>query len=93
MLKPTNVNAEVGHKLYVEYDDGSAGEMDLSNLIGKGVFAALANPATSESVSVGPHGEIRWTDELELCPDAMYLQLTGKSPQGIFPSLKVSADA
>ena len=57
------------------------------------MFAAWNDPAVFEAVTVGKHGEIRWTDELELCADALYLQITGKDAEELFPNLKASADA
>lgn len=59
----------------------------------KGVFAAWNDPAVFEAVTVGTHGEIRWTDELEIGADAMYLTIAGKDTQELFPNLKVPADA
>ena len=32
-----------------------------------------------ERVHITPHRAIAWSDELELCPDALYMELTGKS--------------
>jgi hypothetical protein len=80
--------------LYVRYADGVAGEVDLSNLAGRGVFAAWNDPGVFEQVSIGPSGEIRWNDQIDLCPDAIYLQITGKTPEEVFPNLSgVSANA
>ena len=40
------------------------------------------------------HGAIEWPSGLDLCADAMYLRLTGKSAEEVFPDMKlVSADA
>ncbi len=93
MVNLTNVKPRAGYKLHLEYDDGTIGEVDVSDLIGSGVFAALADATVFEAVSVGKHGEVRWTDDLEICADAMYLQLTGKPVEELFPNLKVHADA
>jgi hypothetical protein len=30
-------------------------------------------------------GAIAWEEEIALCPDALYLRLTGKVPEEIFP--------
>ena len=36
----------------------------------------------------------RGTDDVDLCPDALYMELTGKSPQEVFPNLrKAGVDA
>jgi Protein of unknown function (DUF2442) len=93
MVKLNAVTARAGYMLYLEYDDGVKGQTDLSHLAGKGVFAAWKTPADFEAVSVGTHGEIRWTDDLELCADAMYLEITGKDVEDLFPNLKAPADA
>jgi len=42
-------------------------------------------------VSITPSGAIKWNDDVELCPDALYLKLTGKKPEEIFPNLKKSS--
>ena len=93
MVKPVSVIALPGYKLRVEYADGVSGEVELSHLVGKGIFAAWKDPAVFESVVIGDQGEIRWNDDIDLCSDAIYLEITGKSPEDIFPNLRASADA
>ena len=93
MVKLIDVTPRAGHKLYLKYDDGVAGEVDLTHLTGKGVFTAWNDPAVFEAVTIGAHGEIQWTADLELCADALYLEITGKSVDDLFPNLKASADA
>ncbi len=93
MVKLIAVTARADYKLYLEYEDGVKGEADLSHLVGKGVFGVWNDPAVFEAVTVGKHGEIRWTKDLELCADAIYLQITGKSVEDLFPNLKTLADA
>ena len=40
------------------------------------------------------HGSIAWSDDVELCEDALYMALTGKSAEELFPVLrKRAADA
>ena len=93
MVRLLNLIPQSEYKLFLEFDDGVSGVVDLSNLVGKGVFGPLNDPAVFEIASVGKHGEVRWTDDLELCSDALYLQLTGKSAEELFPNLKAPADA
>ncbi len=93
MLKPVAVATLPGYKLRVEYTDGVTGEVDLSHLVGKGVFAAWNDPTAFAAVTIGDHGELRWSDEIDLCSDAIYLKITGKSAEDIFPILKAPADA
>lgn len=92
MVKLLNVMPHAGYKLHLEYDDGTVGDVDVSELIGKGVFQALGDIAVFETVTVGEHGEVRWTDDLELCPDSLYLQMTGKSAEDLFPNPRAHAD-
>ena len=93
MIKLLHVTPQTGYKLHLEFADGTIGEVDVSDLIGKGVFKALTDTALFESVTVGEHGEVRWTDDLELCADALYLQMTGKSVEDLFPNLRAHTDA
>jgi len=52
------------------------------------------DPAVFRAVRLGRHGAIEWSPELDLCPDAMYLRLTGKTVEEIFPAFaSTSADA
>ena len=93
MARLINVTPRAGYKLHLEYDDGVVGDVDLSGMAGEGVFAAWKDAAVFDAVTVGEHGEVRWSDDLELCGDALYLQITGKSPGDLFPKLKAHADA
>lgn len=93
MVKLISVTPRAGYNLYLEYDDGVTGEADLSHLVGEGVFAAWTDLDVFEAVTVGKHGELRWTKDFELGADAMYLQITGKCAEDIFPNLKAPADA
>lgn len=77
--------------LWVRYSDGSQGEVDLSDLAGRGVFSSWDEPGSFESVRIGPLGELQWSDEIELCADSVYMRLTGKAPEEVFPALKRAA--
>ena len=85
--RPIEVRARADHRLWLRYDDGTEGEVDLSNLVGRGVFQAWKDVSVFEAVRLGPCGEIAWGDDLDLCPDALYMRLTGKRPEQVFPLL------
>ncbi|HSR68818.1 MAG TPA: DUF2442 domain-containing protein, partial [Acidobacteriota bacterium] len=68
-------------RLWVRYSDGSQGEVDLSDLAGRGVFSSWETPGSFESVRVGFHGELQWSEDIELCADSVYMRLTGKTPE------------
>ena len=87
MFKLIQVEPLPGYRLRVQYADGVAGVVDLSHLAGKGVFQLWNDPEAFRRVSIGTGGEVRWSDEVDLCADAMYLESTGKQPDEVFPSL------
>ena len=88
MIRPTEVKAREGHRLWLQYSDGSAGEVDLSHLVGIGVFTAWNDPERFKEAHIASHGAIAWEDDLELCPDALYLALTGKSVEEVVPGVR-----
>jgi hypothetical protein len=77
-----------GFRLELTFDDGVRGIADLSELAGKGVFACWQNRSVFELVRIGPSGELAWGDKIDLCPDSLYLRITGKKPEELFPSLR-----
>lgn len=90
MPKLLAVRSLPNYHLWLQYDDGTTGEVDLSDLAGRGVFEAWTQPGVFESVSIDEHGAIAWDAELDLCPDSLYLRLTGKHPEDVFPSLRAA---
>ena len=89
MIRPTEVEPRDGFRIWLRYSDGAAGEIDLSHLAGRGVFKAWNDRACFETVHVGPAGGIAWGEDLELCPDALYLQLTSKSVAEVMPGVQL----
>ena len=88
LISPVLVQARPNYHLYLEFSDGTKGEVDVSNLAGTGVFHRWNDYTFFERVHIGPHREVRWDDELELCADSLYLKLTGKAPEQLFPRLR-----
>ena len=87
MLKPIEVKALPNYHLYLRYEDGASGEIDLSELVTKGIFSVLQDNKEFQKVYIGEYGQIAWNDQLELCPDSLYFELTGKNPKSFFRSL------
>lgn len=88
MVQPVLVRALPNYRIYLEFSDGAKGEVDLSDLVDNAVFEAWKNHSFFEKVHIGPHREIKWDDVIELCSDSLYLKLTGKSPEELFPKLR-----
>jgi hypothetical protein len=91
MFKAVEVKALSDYRIWVRFADGVAGAVDLSHLAGRGVFSLWQDYANFQKVHLGPSGEIAWSDEVELCPDSMYLKLTGKNLEEVFPNLARTA--
>jgi uncharacterized protein DUF2442 len=91
MFHPVEVKALSDYKIWIRFGDGAEGEVDLSYLAGRGVFSPLQDYRVFQQVHIGPGGEIAWSDEMELCPDSIYLKLTGKAPEDVFPNLARAA--
>ena len=85
---PMAVEALAEYRIWLRYDDGVQGTVDLSDLAGRGVFQAWSDLAFFAAVRLGPHGAIEWGSVIDLCPDAMYMRLTGKSPEEVFPAIR-----
>ena len=88
MPEPIRVEPREGYRIYVEYDDGACGEVDLSHNAGKGVFKVWDEPGAFERVHITEDGAIGWGNELDICPDAVYFRLTGKTPEEMMPGLR-----
>ena len=88
MYRITNVKVLEGYNIRLKYADGTEGTVNLSRLVSKGVFSLWNNYDEFKNVSIGSSGELLWGSEVDLCPDSLYLEITGKKPEEIFPNLK-----
>jgi hypothetical protein len=77
------------HKLKLRYDDGVEGVVDLSAEAGKGFFAAWQDPKHFASVKIQHGGRsLEWPGGIDLCADALYLEITGMKVEELFPNWK-----
>ena len=88
--RPIAVGPREGYRIWLEYDDGSAGEVDLSDLRGKGVFVAWDDRAFFEAVRITNYDSVSWGGDVELCEYALYMQLTGKMVEEVMPKAAAS---
>lgn len=86
-MEVTEVEARAEFKVWVRFDDGTEGEVDFSDLADVGIFRAWNDLSFFRRVHVGPSGSVAWSEEIELCPDSVYLRLTGRRPEDLFPRL------
>ena len=79
MIRPVEVKPLPGYRIWIEYDDGESGEIDLAHLSGKGVFEAWDEPGYFGRVRIDEFGAIAWDDDIDMCRYALYMELMGKS--------------
>ena len=91
MRKVTRAVVLDGYKLDLTFDDGARGTVDLSHLAGKGVFRLWLDRTAFEAVRIGPSGELVWNGQADLCPDALYLKVTGRRVEDAFPDSRHEA--
>lgn len=77
-----------GFKLRLRYADGAKGDVDLRGFAGRGVFELWADPSAFARAHIGEFGQAAWSDELEMCADALYMRLIGKKPEEVFPNIR-----
>jgi hypothetical protein len=90
-VKITEAKPLERYKVFLRFDDGVSGVVDLSDIAGRGVFEAWKRDGTFEQVRITALGALEWPGELDLCPDSLYLKLTGRQPEDIFPALRKRA--
>ena len=69
-----------GYRLYLRFEDGVQGEVNLETMIKfDGVFAPLKDRTHFEQVRVNPElGTVCWPSGADLDPDVLYARITGK---------------
>lgn len=66
-----------GFRLWVRFNDGLEGEVDMAREVhaaDAGVFAALADPERFADARV-EFGAVTWPGEIDLAPDAMHAEI------------------
>ena len=86
-MKITEAKPMDRFRVFLRFDDGASGTVDLSDMAGRGVFSVWLQEGAFEKLSVSPIGALQWPGDLDLCPDSLYLQMTGKTADEVFPAL------
>jgi len=67
------------YKIEVNYENGVKGRIDLSDIIGKGVFSAIKDTKEFKKVCIDPQTHtVCWPNGIDLCPDSIYMEITAK---------------
>ena len=78
--KVIEVRAVEKYKIFLQYDDGAEGIVDLSDAAGKGVFKFWDVDDNFFKVYIDKESDgIAWSNALDICPDAQYLKLKNLS--------------
>ena len=86
MIRIAQAVATEGLKLKLTFENGVSGTVDFSELAKSTLFAPLTNDEFFKSVSIVRDGRaLAWGEELEICADSLFLRITGKKPEEIFP--------
>jgi hypothetical protein len=86
MFKIEEAKVLEGYRLWLRFSNGVNGEVDLSHLAGRGVFAVWNDRHAFETLRIEQGRALVWGDRVDLCADSLYLQLTGKSAEEAFDS-------
>jgi len=74
-----NARALPGYKLSVEFEDGIEGVIDLKKWRGKGVFSFWNDEKNFSSFKITTDKKLEWNEDIDMDPDAFYLQLIRKT--------------
>lgn len=78
MKKIVEAEPRDDYRLWVRFEDGVEGEVDLSDLVGEGVFEGWEEAAEFRKVSIDEETDtVAWPGDIELCPDSLYDDLVG----------------
>ncbi len=75
----TKAEAKPGYKLFVEFEDGINGIVDLSGWKGKGLFEFWNDEINFRRFVVTENKKLEWNENIDMDSDAFYLQLIGKT--------------
>ena len=81
MLKDVvEVEHRGGHRLFLRFEDGTAGEIDLADrLTFEGVFATLRDERSFATVALNAElGTIYWPTGADIDPDVLYAWVSGE---------------
>ena len=79
MNEIVKVEAEKNYCLKIEFNDGVKGVVDLSGLVGKGVFKAWKNLKYFEQVRIDEKSKtVSWPNGVDLAPEVLYEEVKQK---------------
>jgi len=80
MHRVCKVEPRKGHRLYVAFEDGVSGEVDLSDRLFGPVFEPLKDPEYFAKAEIDDFGAVCWPNGADLAPDALHAKLSDEPP-------------
>jgi hypothetical protein len=80
MLRVISVKALPGHRLDVEFSDGTRGGVDCSADLWGPLFAPLRDPERFAEVGVDEYGAVCWPNGADMAPDAIHEEIRRGTP-------------
>jgi hypothetical protein len=81
LVHVTSVEVTGTHRLRLTFEDGTVGEVDLSQREWRGIFEPLADPAYFCLVSLDPElGTIVWPNGADIAPETLHALAQGHVP-------------
>ena len=75
MHRVKSVQTRPGYRLFLTFEDGTQGEVCLSDRLFGPMFEPLKDPEYFSKVRVDEFGAVCWPNEADLAPDALYRQV------------------
>jgi len=75
MQRVRRVEPRSDYRLYVEFDDGVTGVVDLEDRLFGPVFEPLKDPEVFRQVEIDEFGVVCWPSGADLAPDALRSEL------------------
>jgi hypothetical protein len=74
------VHARDGHVLFIVFENGECGTLDLSQVLGFGVFKRISDPNEFSKVRVG-FDTVEWECGVDLDPEYVYSRCSFSDPR------------
>jgi hypothetical protein len=81
--KITSLKVLDNYRVHLRFNDGVEGEVDFSSKPRTGVFAFWNDYDNFHKAHIGDGGELIWNDQIDFCPDSLWLQMTGQKPEAL----------
>ncbi len=75
-MKISKVRPEPDYRLYLEFEDGVKGTIDLTDRLFGEVFEPLKSMDVFSQVSIDEFGAVCWPNGADLAPDGLYEKLS-----------------